>query len=61
MKIRPKLTAIGNQALNFKRPLFRGGVMLTIGATLLGTIVLSPNTGIMGVLNYSGCCSAVIF
>jgi uncharacterized membrane protein HdeD (DUF308 family) len=53
MNIRSKLTAIGNQALNFKRPLFRGGVMLAIGATLLGTILLSPNIGMMGVLNYS--------
>ena len=53
MNIRSKLTTIGNQALNFKRPLFRGGVMLAIGATLLGTILLSPNIGMMGVLNYS--------
>ena len=27
--------------------------MLAIGATLLGTILLSPNIGMMGVLNYS--------
>lgn len=53
MNIRPKLTAIGNNVWNFKRPLFRGGSMLVIGATLLSTIVLSPNIGMLGVLNYS--------
>ncbi len=53
MNLRERLTDIGNRALNFKRPLFRGGVMLAIGATLLSTILLSPNIGMMGVLNYS--------
>ncbi len=53
MNLRARLTAIGNRVMNIKRPLFRGGIMLIIGATLVSTILVSPNVGMMGVLNYS--------
>lgn len=53
MTLRARLTATSHRVMNDKRPLYRGGVMFAIGATLVSSILLSPNVGMMGVLNYS--------
>ncbi len=53
MTLRTRLTATGNRVMNDKRPFYRGGIMFAIGATLVSSILLSPNVGMMGVVNYS--------